>query len=301
MLRLALPLALSIACKGKDETEDSQRPDDSGALPCPGNRPYETFYPDDDADGYGRTDDALEACQPAPEGYALRPDDCDDTNPDAHPDGQEDCATAFDDDCNGTINQPAGVNLLNCTHFFVDTDADAFGNADDSVCLCEPDKTHTASAPGDCDDRDPKVHLGTPTCVALEEKVWTAQVEGTDIGEYVFAAELDEVAGDEIVIGSPDANGDAGALFLLRSTSTGTIDLVEEGHARDPDRRRQGRAPRERARGSRQTHRNGSPGRARVERRLARRGGDGLRGGGDLEPPRDDHGRLRSRRASRRR
>lgn len=227
MLPIVLPLALSIACK--NETPDSQAPDDTGALPCPGNRPYETFYPDDDADGYGRTDEPLEACQPTPKGYSLRPDDCDDANADAHPDQQEDCATAFDDDCDGTINQPSGVNLLNCTRFSIDTDADGFGNAAESLCLCEPDETHTASAPGDCDDRDPKVHLGTPTCVALEEKVWTARIEGTDIGDYVFAAELDEVAGSEIVIGNPDANKDAGAFFLLPGTSTGPIDLDKAG------------------------------------------------------------------------
>ena len=229
MVSIVLPLALSLACNGKNETPDSQ-PDDTG-LPCPGNRPYETYYLDADTDGYGITndDDPFQACPPTPEGYSLRPDDCDDNNPDAHPDQQEDCATDFDDDCDGTINQPAGVNLLNCTNFFVDTDTDGFGNAVDSLCLCEPNKTHTAPAPGDCDNRDPKVYLGTPTCVALEEKVWTARVEGTDIGDYVFAGELDEVAGSEVVIGSPDANEDAGAFFLLDGTSTGTIDLEKKG------------------------------------------------------------------------
>jgi hypothetical protein len=232
MLPIVLPLALSIACNGKNETTDDSQgggPDDTGAQPCPGNHPYETYYPDDDADGFGRTDEPLEACQPTPKGYSLREGDCDDTNPDAHPDQQEDCATPFDDDCDGTINQPTGVNLVNCTQFSVDTDADGFGNAGDSACLCEPDKTHTAPAPGDCDDRDPKVHLGTPTCVALVDKIWTARVEGTDIGDYVFAPELDEVAGSEIVIGSPDANGGAGAFFLLPGTSTGTIDLAKKG------------------------------------------------------------------------
>jgi len=210
MLPIVLPLALSIACKGENGTPDSQGgADDTGALPCPGNRPYETFFPDDDADGYGRTDEPLEGCQPTPKGYSLRPDDCDDTNPDAHPGQQEDCATAFDDDCDGTINQASGVNLLNCTQFSIDTDADGFGNAGDSLCLCEPDKTHTAPMPGDCDNRDPKVHLGTPTCVALEDEVWTARINGTNIGEYVFAAELDEVAGSEIVIGSAQATSAA--------------------------------------------------------------------------------------------
>src|SRR4030095_4044822 len=216
-------------CSGKNETPDSQEPDDTGA-PCPGDRPYETYYLDADGDGYGLTedDDPLQACQ-QPEGYSLRDGDCDDTNPDAHPDQPEDCATAFDDDCDGTINQPTGVNLLSCTYFSVDTDADGFGNAGDSLCLCEPDETHTASSGGDCDDRDAKVHLGTPTVVSLDDKIWTARIDGTDIGEYVFAAELDEVAGDELVIGSPDANDGAGAFFLLRSTSTGTIDLEKKG------------------------------------------------------------------------
>jgi hypothetical protein len=225
MLPIGLPLALTIACNGNDGTSDSNRTDDSSAMPCPGDRPYDTFYPDADGDGYGRTDEPLEACQPTPEGYSLRPDDCDDDNPDARPDQKEDCATDYDDDCDGTINQPSGVNLANCTEFFVDSDTDGFGNAVDSLCLCQPDGTHAASAPGDCDDRDPKVYLGTPTCVALEPKVWTARIEGEDIGEHVFAAELDEVAGADVVLGDPDANKGAGAFYVVPGASSGTIAL----------------------------------------------------------------------------
>jgi hypothetical protein len=230
MLPMATVLALVLACtSAKDRQPADSNADDTGALPCPGDRKYETFYPDDDDDGYGRKNEPLEACQPTPSGYTLRPDDCDDTNPAAHPDQQEDCATDFDDDCDGTINLPVGVNLANCTDFYVDTDADGFGNAAEGECLCAPDETHVATAPADCDNRDAKVFLGTPTCVELEPKVWTGRVDGAKgtapIGAYVFAADVDADGVRDAVLGDPDANKGAGALFVVLAPFTGTVAL----------------------------------------------------------------------------
>jgi hypothetical protein len=280
MLPIVLPLALSIACNGKNETtDDSQgRTRRHGRPAVSGQSPYETYYPDDDADGLGRTDEPLEACQPTPKGYSLRPDDCDDTNPDAHPDQQEDCATAFDDDCDGTINQPTGVNLANCTNFSIDTDADGFGNAGDSLCLCEPDETHTAS------------RRATAT-TATEGPPRHADVRGARREALDRSRRGHGHRGRRVRRGARRSRGErdrdreprrerrAGAFFLLRGTSTGTIDLDKKG---DPVIRIDGderRAPRDCARGSGSTRRRGPAGRARSERRSARRERQRLRRG----------------------
>ena len=63
-------------------------------------------------------------------------DDCDDTDPDVHPEAEELC-NVMDDDCNGAI--PAWE--------FIDDDVDGYPNCVD----CEPDDSGWPDAGGDCE------------------------------------------------------------------------------------------------------------------------------------------------------
>ena len=60
-------------CDGLDN--DCDGTNDEGLSPD-----VREFYRDDDGDGYGQRDDALQACG-QPSGYAERAGDCDDTDP----------------------------------------------------------------------------------------------------------------------------------------------------------------------------------------------------------------------------
>lgn len=109
----------------------------------------QTWYEDDDGDGYGDPESAaVTACQPGP-AWSRFPTDCDDADPSRHPDQGDDC-DGIDDNCDGTPdNQPLEPR-------FVDADGDGFGDGDRPASVCE------GSAPNadDCDDDDPSVHPG---------------------------------------------------------------------------------------------------------------------------------------------
>lgn len=62
-----------------------------------------TWYADVDGDGFGRSSDPLSFCQSLP-GYVSRGKDCDDQNPDVHPNLPDTCDSA-DNDCDGDIDE----------------------------------------------------------------------------------------------------------------------------------------------------------------------------------------------------
>ena len=102
-----------------------------------------TFYADGDGDGYGDPLSAVEDCDPA-SGYVANADDCDDTSAASFPGGEEICDT-LDNNCDGTVDE--GVT----TTYYVDADADGYGQADATTEACYL-PTGYASIPGDCDD-----------------------------------------------------------------------------------------------------------------------------------------------------
>jgi hypothetical protein len=92
------------------------------------------------------------------EGTGMLPGgDCNDENPLINPAVDEDCRTATDDDCSGSVN---GLDALACLPFYGDFDEDGYGDTEDMECWCEAVASHPSSEGGDCVDNDPSYNPG---------------------------------------------------------------------------------------------------------------------------------------------
>lgn len=90
-----------------------------------------SYYADEDGDGFGRASDVLTGCS-QPAGYVTNHDDCDDEPVSGawiHPAAAEAC-NDLDDNCNSLIDE--GVQLV----FYADEDADGYGNPDAAAWAC---------------------------------------------------------------------------------------------------------------------------------------------------------------------
>ncbi|MCB9743306.1 MAG: putative metal-binding motif-containing protein [Alphaproteobacteria bacterium] len=120
-------------CDGIDNNCDGEIDEEVGA----------TYYADTDGDGYGDPETAVVACS-QPTGYTTNADDCDDNNVYAYPGASEQCDEA-DNDCDAAVDE--GVT----TTYWIDLDADGFGDTDSSIEACSQ-PTGYADVDGDCDD-----------------------------------------------------------------------------------------------------------------------------------------------------
>ena len=114
----------------------------------------QTYYLDQDGDGYGNNNDTVESCTP-PFGYVLQGGDCDDSNENVHPNGVELC-DQLDNNCNGELDEN-----VNETVFYRDADRDGYGNPDNTFVACLPPTGFVLQA-GDCNDGDSDINPGTP-------------------------------------------------------------------------------------------------------------------------------------------
>ena len=86
------------------------------------------------------------------DGYAGA-DDCDDTNPDIHPDAAEVC-DGVDNNCDGAID---GDDAVDRPSWYPDGDGDGFGVTAEAVVSCEAPDGYVAKS-GDCDDDDKDIN-----------------------------------------------------------------------------------------------------------------------------------------------
>lgn len=117
--------------------------DEEGAVGC-------TWYRlDVDGDGFGETENVRCLCGPVGDYTAANTGfpDCDETRSRVSPMAAESCATPFDDNCDGQINE---MGAEGCTPYYRDVDGDGFGQAGDSRCLCAPDELYTVENADDC-------------------------------------------------------------------------------------------------------------------------------------------------------
>jgi len=81
--------------------------------------------------------------------------DCDDDDPDVHPEADEVC-NGIDDDCDDAVD----VDALDAGTWYTDADGDGFGG-DDAIQACEQ-PSDTVTEGGDCHDDDPTAFPGSP-------------------------------------------------------------------------------------------------------------------------------------------
>ena len=89
------------------------------------------------------------------DGFTIEDGDCDDTNPNAHPNATEYC-DGFDNDCNGMTDESSA---LDAQQWFEDADEDSFGNPDAYGQACEQ-PSGFVSDNTDCDDTDENTYPG---------------------------------------------------------------------------------------------------------------------------------------------
>ena len=104
-----------------------------------------TWYYDNDGDGFGDPNNTVESCSP-PSGYVGAGEgmDCDDYDDSQHPFADEYC-NGEDDDCDGEIDEEA----LDGDWFVTDADGDGFGAPGTTEWACEG-----VDNEWDCDDTD---------------------------------------------------------------------------------------------------------------------------------------------------
>jgi hypothetical protein len=111
-----------------------------------------TWFPDDDADGFGDAEGAAQRCAGGV-GWAAQAGDCDDEDALVHPNANEVCDD-LDNDCDGVVDGDGAQDAGDC---HADEDGDGFGLRTVSLqaCTCPPG---TSPVSGDCDDSDAAIH-----------------------------------------------------------------------------------------------------------------------------------------------
>ena len=122
--------------------------------------PTQSYYTDDDGDQYGTTASVVDCAPPA--GYVAASGDCNDNNPNIHPNAVEICNDS-DDNCNGFTDE--GVQKPT---FYKDNDGDQWGGTT-TVLACTAPAGYVADS-GDCNDFNNQIYPGAPeVCNDLDD------------------------------------------------------------------------------------------------------------------------------------
>ena len=134
------------ACDGIDNDCDGEVDEDL----------TQTWYADQDGDGFGDPGGGLDSCEPGA-GYVDNADDCDDTDVAIHPDADELC-DGVDNDCDGAVDED---DATDATTWYADADADGYGDTAVSQQSCDEPSGFvavTGTADSDCDDTDTTIN-----------------------------------------------------------------------------------------------------------------------------------------------
>ena len=154
-----------------------------------------TWYPDDDADGYGDPDDSVLACSP-PAGYVDDHSDCNDGDAAVNP-GADELCDGIDNDCDGDVDEDDAVDAPT---WYVDGDGDGYGDPANELIACaappgavadcsDCDDTHAETYPGAdeiCDGLDNDCN-GVVDDGAVDEADWYPDADGDGYGDEAGA------------------------------------------------------------------------------------------------------------------
>jgi hypothetical protein len=120
------PAATEI-CDGVDDDCDVSVDDADASVDA---NSFSTWYRDADLDGFGATDDQVEACAAPSSTYVAEDGDCDDEASAVGPGAPEIC-DGMDNDCNGlTDSDDPGLDPSALGSWYLDADGDGYGRAD---------------------------------------------------------------------------------------------------------------------------------------------------------------------------
>ena len=115
----------------------------------------DSWFPDDDGDGYGDEAGAeVEACE-QPDGYVDNASDCRDGDADDYPGADEYC-DGVDNDCDGDTDEDDAIDT---TAFYLDNDEDGWGEDSSITWMCDWEEPYVEEG-GDCDDSNVDVYPG---------------------------------------------------------------------------------------------------------------------------------------------
>ena len=148
------------------------------------------WWVDADADGWGAGAASLD-CE-APSGSVARDGDCDDADPDSHPEATERCGGG-DEDCDGSTDED---DAIDAEEWYLDSDGDGHGDPTQTTRACLAPDGYVDNAT-DCEDTDPLISPdGTESCneldddcdgeideEAIDAPTWYADVDGDGEGD----------------------------------------------------------------------------------------------------------------------
>ena len=124
-----------------------------------------TWYQDSDGDGFAGAETTVFACA-LPAGAYTVAEDCDDTNGAISPIADESC-NGLDDNCNGSTDEDGA---LDGDLYYLDADADGYGDTDVTLTGCAAAPPGYVSAPLDCDDANLAINpAGIESCNAVDD------------------------------------------------------------------------------------------------------------------------------------
>ena len=139
-----------------------------------------TWVVDGDNDGFGDQNQSITivACD-QPQGFVDNATDCNDDSANAKPQGGIEVCDGLDNDCNGSVDEPAAQGAPTWYH---DDDGDGFGDPNDPEVACEAPANHVADNQ-DCDDVLPQSYPGAPELCDNKDNDCNPQTDEDVLGQ----------------------------------------------------------------------------------------------------------------------
>ena len=166
-------LLMLMACWVRGEDPDKEDVED-----CP----EALWFADVDGDEYGDDEVSQRTCE-APSGFVALPGDCDDHDPEVHPQAAEVCDDE-DQDCDGDADEDLATST-----WYADGDEDGYGDPEEATEACSQPSGHVDNA-SDCDDGDQQIHPGA-------QELWYDDVDQDCAGDDDHDADADGYAAED--------------------------------------------------------------------------------------------------------